>query len=114
MTECLFCKIAEGIIPATIVDSDRDLLVFRDINPQAPVHILIIPRKHIGSVAEMEDQNAELVAKMICKARDLARIEMIEESGYRLVLNNGIGAGQSVFHIHLHLLGGRKFIWPPG
>lgn len=114
MTECLFCKIASGVIPGDIVYQDDEVVAFRDINPQAPVHILIIPREHISTVASLEDRQAEIVGRLFCKARDIARTEGIEAGGYRLVVNNGAGAGQTVFHIHLHLLGGRTFHWPPG
>ena len=114
MTECLFCKIASGEIPADVVYQDDLILAFRDINPQAPTHIQIIPKEHIESIASMRDDHAELIGRLFCKARDIARKENIEESGYRMVINNGAGAGQSVFHIHLHLLGGRPLTWPPG
>lgn len=114
MNECLFCKIASGEIPSDIVYQDDDMLAFRDINPQAPTHILVIPRKHIETIAELSNQDSGLVGKTICLARDLAKQEGVEDSGYRLVFNNGTGAGQSMFHIHLHLLGGRSFTWPPG
>ena len=114
MSECLFCKIATGEIPANVIDQDDSTVAFRDINPQAPAHILIIPRKHIESVSELKDEDAALVGRLICRARDLARQEKIEQPGYRLVLNAGPGAGQTVFHLHLHLLGGREFKWPPG
>ena len=114
MAECLFCKIAAGEIPSYIVNQDQEMVAFRDINPKAPTHILIIPRQHIESIANVSDEQAELIGKLFCKARDLARSEGIEESGYRLVFNVGRGAGQEVFHVHLHLLGGRSFTWPPG
>ncbi len=114
MAECIFCKIASGEIPADIVDQDELLVAFRDINPQAPTHIQIIPRRHIESIASLQDSDAELIGRLFCKARDIARREEIEEPGYRMVVNNGVGAGQSVFHVHLHLLGGRPLSWPPG
>ncbi|MDX1567014.1 MAG: histidine triad nucleotide-binding protein [Longimicrobiales bacterium] len=112
--DCLFCRIIEGSMDADVVHEDEDVLAFRDINPQAPTHILVIPRKHIASVNELEDDDATLVGKLYLAARDLAREEGIAENGYRLVMNTREGAGQSVFHIHLHLLGGRSFRWPPG
>lgn len=114
MVECLFCKIAAGEISSDIVDQDEEIVAFRDINPKAPTHILIIPRQHIESIAHVSDEQAALIGKLFCKARDLARREGIEDSGYRLVFNVGRGAGQEVFHVHLHLLGGRSFTWPPG
>lgn len=112
--DCLFCKIADGSMEAEVVHEDEDVLAFRDINPQAPTHILIIPRKHVASVDDLEDDDASLVGQLHLAARDLAREEGIADDGYRLVVNAGRGAGQSVFHIHLHLLGGRSFSWPPG
>jgi histidine triad (HIT) family protein len=112
--DCLFCRIAEGDIPAEVVRSNADVLAFRDINPQAPTHILIIPRKHISSVGELEAKDAELMGKLFLMARELALDEGIAEGGYRMVVNAGFDAGQTVFHIHLHLLGGRGMAWPPG
>jgi histidine triad (HIT) family protein len=112
--DCLFCRIASGEIPADVVLSDPDVLAFRDISPQAPTHILIIPRKHIASVSELEPEDGELIGKLFIVARDLARQEGISEGGYRMVVNAGADAGQTVFHIHLHLLGGRGLGWPPG
>jgi histidine triad (HIT) family protein len=112
--DCLFCRIATGEIPADVVRSDPDVLAFRDISPQAPTHILIIPRKHIASVSELEPEDGELMGKLFFMARDLARQEGISEGGYRMVVNAGADAGQTVFHIHLHLLGGRGMGWPPG
>lgn len=112
--DCLFCKIADGSMDADVVHEDEEVLAFRDINPQAPTHILVIPRKHIATVNELEDDDASLVGKLYLAARDLARAEGIADDGYRLVMNTRKGAGQSVFHIHLHLLGGRTFRWPPG
>ena len=114
MSECLFCKIASGEIPGDIVYQDDEVVAFRDINPQAPTHILIIPVKHIETVASLQDEDAELIGRLVGKARDIAKQENLEEGGYRLVINNGAGAGQTVYHIHIHLLGGRSFQWPPG
>jgi histidine triad (HIT) family protein len=111
---CLFCRIAAGEIPAKLVYEDDDVVAFRDINPQAPTHILIIPRRHIASVNDLEAGDAELVGRLYLAARELAEREGIAKSGYRLVLNTGPGAGQTVDHIHLHLLGGRPLHWPPG
>jgi histidine triad (HIT) family protein len=97
-----------------MVRSDSDLVAFRDIQPQASTHILIIPRKHIPSVSELAPVDAEIMGKLFLAAKDLAREEGIEEGGYRMVVNAGPDAGQTVFHIHLHLLGGRRMGWPPG
>lgn len=113
-SNCLFCRIARGEIPADVVRSDPDVVAFRDINPQAPTHILIIPRKHLASVAEMGPDDAELIGKLFLAAKELAREEGIVEGGYRMVVNAGPDAGQTVFHVHLHLLGGRAMGWPPG
>ena len=110
----LFEKIANHEIPAKILHEDSDLVAFHDINPQAPYHIVIIPRRPIASINEVETSDAELIGKMIVLARTLARQIGISESGYRLVFNCGPDAGQSVDHIHLHLLGGRAMDWPPG
>ena len=113
-THCLFCRIAQGEIPADLVRSDPEVLAFRDINPQAPTHILIIPRRHIASVSEMTEDDADLMGKLFLMAKDLAREEGISTGGYRMVVNAGPDAGQTVFHVHLHLLGGRGMDWPPG
>lgn len=111
---CLFCRIAAGEIPAQMVYEGDEIVAFRDINPQAPTHILVIPRRHIASVNDMQPGDAELVGGLYLVARELAREEGIAEKGYRLVMNTGPGAGQTVHHIHLHLLGGRPLHWPPG
>lgn len=113
MDNCLFCKIVKGEIPANIVYKDDDLLAFRDINPQAPEHILIIPRRHISRVEKLEKTDTELMGKLILAAKKIAN-ELKLSKGYRLVFNNGPDAGQEVEHIHLHLMGGRKFSWPAG
>ena len=113
-THCLFCRIVDGEIPADIVRSDPDVVAFRDINPKAPTHILIIPRKHIASVTDLADEDHAIVGKLFLAARDLAREEGVSTGGYRMVVNAGPQAGQTVFHIHLHLLGGRDMGWPPG
>jgi histidine triad (HIT) family protein len=112
MTECLFCKIATGEIPATVVKRQDGLLAFKDINPQAPTHLLIIPAQHIGSLNDAKDP--AVLGAMLAFARDLAREAGISERGYRIVVNTNAGGGQTVFHIHLHLLGGRTMQWPPG
>lgn len=111
---CLFCRIARGEIPAKMVYEGGDVVAFRDIDPKAPTHILVIPRRHIASVNVLEPGDAELVGRLYLVARELAEAEGVAESGYRLVMNTGPEAGQSVDHIHLHLLGGRALHWPPG
>lgn len=111
--DCLFCKIAAKKIPSKIVYEDDDVFAFEDIGPQAPTHILIIPRKHFASLNEATKEDAVVIGKMHLVAAELAR-KMKLLDGYRTVANSGTGAGQSVFHLHLHLLGGREFSWPPG
>ncbi len=112
--DCLFCKIVAGEIPADIVHETEDTLAFRDINPQAPVHILIIPRKHIATINDLDDADQAIVGSLFTAARDIAAAEGLADDGYRVVMNCNEAAGQTVFHIHLHLLGGRRFGWPPG
>jgi len=112
--DCLFCKIAAGAIPSTEVYSDEEFYAFRDINPGAPVHVLIVPRKHIARITAAEADDAALLGRMLLRANDIARSEGIDESGFRLVINCNEDAGQTVFHIHLHILGGRGLAWPPG
>lgn len=109
---CLFCRIARKEIQATVVAETDDCVAFRDINPQAPVHILVIPREHVPSASAVTDP--EILGKMTQLAAELARREGVSESGYRLVLNTNADAGQTVFHLHMHLLGGRRMSWPPG
>ena len=110
--DCLFCKIIRGEIPAKLVADTADCIAFRDINPQAPVHVLVVPRGHVASLDELRD--AELLGKIGLLAAEIARSEGIAASGYRTVINHGSDGGQSVAHLHLHLLGGRKMKWPPG
>jgi histidine triad (HIT) family protein len=112
--DCLFCKIRDGQIPAKHVYDDERAVAFRDINPQAPTHILIIPRKHIASLNTLADEDAALVGHLHVVAAQLARTEGIADGGYRTLFNTGTHAGQTVHHIHLHLLGGRALGWPPG
>lgn len=112
--DCIFCTIASGKIPAKKVYEDEQIVAFEDINPQAPVHILIIPREHFANVDAADDAHLDILGKLILVARDIARNKNVARNGYRLVLNTNPAAGQEVFHIHLHLLGGRKFSWPPG
>jgi histidine triad (HIT) family protein len=112
--DCLFCKIAAGEIPAKLVYEDEDIIAFRDINPQAPTHILLVPRRHIATLNDLAASDAMLAGKLLLQAKALAEREGIAESGYRTVFNCNRDAGQSVYHIHLHLLGGRSLQWPPG
>lgn len=114
MEDCLFCKIADGRIPGKIVYQDQDVVAFADINPQAPQHILFIPRRHIADMAHLTVAEGELLGKLFVTAAHVARDLGLEERGYRFVTNVGPDAGQSVFHLHFHLLGGRKLDWPPG
>jgi histidine triad (HIT) family protein len=114
MTDCLFCKIRDGEIPGDIVYQDDEVLAFRDVNPQAPTHVLVIPRKHIATTNDLEQADAAVVGKMMLAAKKIAADEGFANEGYRLVLNCNEGAGQTVFHIHMHLLGGRRLTWPPG
>jgi histidine triad (HIT) family protein len=114
MDSCLFCKIVRGEIPAEVVYKDDVVTAFRDINPQAPVHVLVVPNQHVGSVAEIGPGNGALLAALTVAANKLADSEGVAESGYRLVINVGEDAGMSVAHLHLHVLGGRKLAWPPG
>ena len=110
--DCLFCRIAAGEIPADIVFEDDTVLVFRDINPKAPIHVLAIPRRHLASVADLTDADGELLAALFRAMRRVA--EEAGLRGYRILSNVGAEAGQSVFHLHFHLLGGRPLAWPPG
>jgi len=112
--DCLFCKIINGDIPADIVYQDDNVLGFRDVNPQAPNHILFIPKKHISTVNDLETEDAELIGKLYLAAKHVANELDFSEEGYRLTMNCNAGAGQTVFHIHLHVLAGRPFTWPPG
>jgi len=112
--DCLFCKILDGDIPADIIYESDEAIAFRDINPQAPTHVLIIPRRHISTINDIDVGDENLVGSLFLAAKNVAREEGLEEDGYRTVMNCGEGAGQSVFHIHLHLLGGRILNWPPG
>lgn len=114
MTNCLFCKIAAGEIPANIVFETEDYLAFHDINPQAPTHLLIIPRRHISTINDCNAQDELLLGQLIIAAKRYAAENSLSEEGYRLVFNVNSGGGQQVYHIHLHLLGGRQMIWPPG
>jgi histidine triad (HIT) family protein len=112
--DCLFCKIARRDIPASIVHETDDLLAFRDVGPQAPVHVLVIPKRHVATLDDFEPADAALAGRLLLAAAELARREGIAEQGYRTVMNCNADGGQSVFHVHLHLLGGRRLGWPPG
>lgn len=112
--DCLFCKIIEKKIPSKIVYEDEKVLAFKDVSPQAPVHVLIIPKKHIATSLDIEEADNELVGHMYQIANKLAKQSGIADSGFRLVMNCHADAGQTVFHIHLHMLGGRPMQWPPG
>ena len=114
MSDDLFLKIISREIPADIVFENNDVLAFRDLNPQAPLHVLIIPKIRIPTINDMQEQNAELFGKLFLAAREIAAEHGIAEDGYRVVMNCNAAAGQTVFHVHLHLLGGRGFSWPPG
>jgi histidine triad (HIT) family protein len=109
---CIFCRIARGEVPAQMIVNHKDVAAFRDLNPQAPVHILIIPKKHVTSLDDAND--ADLLGRMMSLAAALARQEGIAKAGYRTVINTGKDGGQSVDHLHIHLLGGRHMTWPPG
>lgn len=114
MDECIFCKIINKEIPSKIVYEDKDILAFKDINPQAPTHILLIPREHFASLNAIPEEKKEILSSLLLKARQIAEEKGIAQSGYRIVLNTERDSGQEVFHIHLHLLGGRRMRWPPG
>jgi histidine triad (HIT) family protein len=111
---CIFCEIAAGRIPAKVAYQDDEVLAFHDINPQAPVHVLVIPKRHVTSLLDLEAGDDGLAGRLVRQARDLARELGVAEGGFRLVFNCGEDAGYSVFHVHLHLLGGRQLGWPPG
>jgi histidine triad (HIT) family protein len=110
----IFEKIATREIPAKIIHETEDLVAFHDANPQAPVHVLIVPKKHIARIGEAVDHDAELLGRLLLGSREVAQLAGVAESGYRIVINNGRDAGESVPHLHLHLLGGRSLQWPPG
>lgn len=112
--DCLFCKIAAGVIPADIVFESDDVVAFNDINPQAPTHVLIIPRRHIPTINDAREEHAEELGKLFLAAREIAAKAGIADRGYRVVVNCNEDAGQTVFHLHMHLLGGRRLGWPPG
>lgn len=112
--DCLFCDILDGNIPADIIYESDEVIAFRDVNPQAPVHVLIIPRKHIATINDLDTGDDAIVGSLFMVAKEIARDEELADDGYRVVMNCNAAAGQSVFHLHLHLLGGRTLAWPPG
>jgi len=111
---CIFCKIIDRKIPSRIVHEDNLSIAFHDVNPQAPIHILVVPKKHIPEIHSMTPEDKELVGHLFLNATKIADTLGLDKNGYRMVINNGAGAGQTVFHIHLHILSGRHFSWPPG
>ncbi len=114
MTDCLFCKMASGAIKPDIVYQDDAVLAFRDINPQAPLHVLVIPKRHISTLNDLQETDGALIGKLYLAAKQIAAQEGVALRGYRTVMNCNAEAGQSVFHVHLHVLGGRPMHWPPG
>lgn len=114
MSDCLFCKMVNGDIKPAIVYEDDDILAFRDVNPQAPLHVLVIPKRHIATLNDLDAEDAELIGRMTLVARQIAKDEDIAEDGYRTVMNCNAHGGQTVFHVHMHVLGGRPMGWPPG
>ena len=114
MSDCLFCKIIAGDIPSNKVYEDEDVLAFEDISPKAPTHVLVIPKKHIPTLNDLEEGDHLVMGKIFRAAKHIAREQGIDQSGYRAVFNVNQAAGQAVFHIHLHVLGGRALTWPPG
>jgi histidine triad (HIT) family protein len=114
VSECLFCGIVKGDIKGNLVYQDNSVVAFKDINPKAPVHLLIVPRKHIATLLDLQQEDTSLIGDVFNAANQLARDQGIAKNGFRVVVNCGAGAGQSVFHLHFHLLGGRPMVWPPG
>ncbi|MBN2425293.1 MAG: histidine triad nucleotide-binding protein [Calditrichaceae bacterium] len=114
MEDCIFCQLVTKKIPGKIEYEDDDLMVFWDINPQAPVHLLIVPKKHIAKLSDFKNEDVHLLGKMMEAAKNCAQKLNLHEKGFRLVLNEGRDSGQSIFHIHLHMLSGRRLMWPPG
>jgi len=112
--DCIFCKIVRKEIPSNLVYEDDEFLAFEDINPQSPVHALIIPKSHIKSLNDIDEKNSAFFGKLMLVARNIAEERGVSKTGYRVVLNCGIEGGQTVFHLHVHILGGRRMVWPPG
>ena len=114
MEDCLFCKIVNKEIPAEVVFENETIIAFEDINPQAPIHILLIPKEHFTSLNDVTEEKKEILGELLIKARQIAKEKGLANNGYRIVLNTGKDSGQAVFHIHFHLFGGRRMTWPPG
>ena len=114
MTDCLFCKMVSGVIQPDVVLETNDVLAFRDLSPQAPTHVLVIPKKHISTINDIDESDTEVMGKLYLAAKEIAANEGLAEPGYRTVMNCNADGGQAVYHIHLHLLGGRAMGWPPG
>jgi histidine triad (HIT) family protein len=114
MADCLFCRIIKGEIPGTVVYQDERVVAFKDVNPQAPMHVLVVPRRHIASLNDLRPEDDGIVGELVRRGAALAREQGFAERGFRTVFNTNADAGQTVFHIHLHVLGGRVFGWPPG
>lgn len=114
MENCIFCRIAQHTLPAKIVFEDETVVAFEDLNPQAPVHLLVIPRKHLASLSDAGPEDEGLLGHLFAVSAELARARKIDSKGYRTVINSGEWGGQTVFHLHVHLMGGRIFHWPPG
>ena len=114
MSECLFCKIVEKKIPAKLVHEDEHTLAFDDINPQAPIHTLVIPKRHVDSIQNLGEADQALLARLLLTCTKVAKDKGLADSGYRLVANTGRDGGQTVFHLHMHVMGGRHMAWPPG
>ncbi|MCK4645511.1 MAG: histidine triad nucleotide-binding protein [Candidatus Aminicenantes bacterium] len=114
MDNCIFCKIINKEVPSKIVYEDERVLAFDDINPRAPIHVLLIPKEHFGTLNEIPEEKKDILSHLLLKARQIAQEKGIAENGYRIVLNTERDSGQEVFHIHFHLLGGRQMKWPPG
>ncbi|MDS4018937.1 MAG: histidine triad nucleotide-binding protein [Candidatus Competibacter sp.] len=114
MSDCIFCRIAAGQIPATMLYDDGEVLAFRDINPEAPVHLLIVPRRHISTLNDLNEADAALIGRLYLAGKQVAAELGVAERGYRTVINCNRDAGQIVFHVHMHLLAGREMGWPPG
>jgi histidine triad (HIT) family protein len=112
--DCLFCRIAAKDVPASIVYEDDDILAFEDIDPQAPVHLLVIPKKHVATLNDLDEGDVNLAGRIMLVAKVLGREKGLADEGYRVVVNCNRGGGQAVFHLHAHVMGGRRFTWPPG
>jgi histidine triad (HIT) family protein len=114
MTQCLFCRIIRKEIPGRIVHENDSVIAFEDINPQAPVHLLVVPKKHIDSLINLSKADQELMGSLFLTINDLAKMSRLSRDGFRTVINTGPSGGQTVYHLHVHLLGGRQMTWPPG